>query len=492
MSGDVLPRLPALQVQQALGVTHHSVELLQEELRLAHAAHPGLQLLLDPGLVVLPQGERLCGDFIVQAVQEFLRIVPVPVHRPKRLLGHLVRHCGLLQVGLKHDHGERQHVHRVGVGEALGALGVVPAGEGFHHPVNLLRLAWKAEITQESRHCAVQIHPHELVAVRQFLQNSPVLIRVVPEVVPELGLAEPLHVRISQQGGDLPRLVLHEAVVNEHLHAFFGLQVELRHAGRQVHFPLPGRLDGVDVHRVQGAESAHGGHGHHAHIHVDLGLLRRILPLDLPVAHAPGPVHNRPHESDDGRQRQHPQLVLLLGLKAAMLRGGVLPLRDLGQAVYSALENILLIDVAVEIEKKVQGSLGVGAEFVENLKDTELVLERGIPRLQDPQKDLLDKHPDLRLQMVLKIGHQRQENRQRQLGNPWHRAHGIFYKRNAQHRLHGRQEFLRGPENGAAILQHALDELQGELLAPDVLRIRSGAARRRRQHAVLTQGAESH
>mmetsp|Transcript_68342 Transcript_68342/g.182066 ORF Transcript_68342/g.182066 Transcript_68342/m.182066 type:complete len:631 (+) Transcript_68342:1217-3109(+) len=138
--GDVLAPLPALEVQQALRVSDDCVEFLKEELSLAHAADAGFQLLLDPSLVILPEGKRLRGDLVIQSVQELPRVVAVPVHGPEGLLGHLVRHRGLLQVGLQHDHGKREHVHRVGVREALGALGVVPPGKSLHHAVNLLSL----------------------------------------------------------------------------------------------------------------------------------------------------------------------------------------------------------------------------------------------------------------------------------------------------------------------------------------------------------------
>ena len=70
---------------------------------------------------------------------------PVPVHRDELLRRRLVLHRRVVQRGVKHDDGERQHVARVRVGEYVRVQLAVPLREGLHHPIYLLRLARQPE-----------------------------------------------------------------------------------------------------------------------------------------------------------------------------------------------------------------------------------------------------------------------------------------------------------------------------------------------------------
>ena len=72
-----------------------------------------------------------------------------------------------MRVGVEHDDRERQDVRRVRVLEHVGVTCAVPRGEGFHQPIDLLRLARETKRRHETPQRDVKVILREIVRLHE-------------------------------------------------------------------------------------------------------------------------------------------------------------------------------------------------------------------------------------------------------------------------------------------------------------------------------------
>mmetsp|Transcript_6085 Transcript_6085/g.17593 ORF Transcript_6085/g.17593 Transcript_6085/m.17593 type:complete len:521 (-) Transcript_6085:489-2051(-) len=413
--GHVDRDLPSLGLQNLLGSLNHTFRFPHKEVVLLRSALRGLRLQTVLRLLVLFQRDRVVLHTVVQLLEvlswQVRAVVDAPVVTNELVLRHPVADVLVVQVRLQHDQREREYEGAIGVLEHAGIVQRVLLRELFHHPVNLLRLAREPEHRQKSPQRDVELLPAEVATINEAVQHGLIVWLVLAKVVPDSGLVE-THVPLPEELGDVMRVVRYEAVLLEILDAALGLHVELVHTDLQLHLALPVVHHGA-CRRGHGRNDT-GGRGGERGVALRVILAVAVgvgLHLGVPdggrgllLRHPPGPVNDGAHESDQRLQGQNLQLLLLLRLdEIRVLKRCVLPLGDFRQAVDHALEDVFLVDIAVEVEEELQRRRGIGAELVEHLQHTMLVKVGGVPAFQDPQENLLDADADLGAQILLEV-----------------------------------------------------------------------------------------
>mmetsp|Transcript_12581 Transcript_12581/g.50323 ORF Transcript_12581/g.50323 Transcript_12581/m.50323 type:complete len:581 (-) Transcript_12581:1208-2950(-) len=131
---------------------------------------------------------------LVDCSEELLREVvteaSVAVVLDELLASHLVLDRGVVEVGVEHDEREGQHVGHVFVLEDARVVLVVPPGEALHDSVDLLRLARKAELGEESTECLVKVHLREVEVLDKARHDLRRLLVMLAQHLSELGLVE--------------------------------------------------------------------------------------------------------------------------------------------------------------------------------------------------------------------------------------------------------------------------------------------------------------
>mmetsp|Transcript_86304 Transcript_86304/g.252491 ORF Transcript_86304/g.252491 Transcript_86304/m.252491 type:complete len:276 (+) Transcript_86304:3074-3901(+) len=268
-----------------------------------------------------------------------------------------------MQVRLQHDHGEGEHEGAVCVCKLPWIVVAEFLRELLHHAVDLLRLARQTEDRQKTSKRLIQVLLSEILHVRQRIEDAFLEGLVLTKKLTNRSLVKADILIHEELRNDL-WIVSHEALVLQVLNASLRPHVELVHSHLQVQLSLLLRHDG-GVHRGGRAREAARGRG---------GLARRVVlavalglgPCFLDVAildlcaslvlrHPAGPIDNRSHEGHQGLQGQNLQLLLLVGRDdVGVLHRGVLPLGNFGEAVHHALEDVLLVNIAVKVEKELE------------------------------------------------------------------------------------------------------------------------------------------
>mmetsp|Transcript_33175 Transcript_33175/g.91724 ORF Transcript_33175/g.91724 Transcript_33175/m.91724 type:complete len:347 (-) Transcript_33175:607-1647(-) len=330
-----------------------------------------------------------------------------------------------MQVRLKHDQGEGEHEGTVRVRKLPRVVIAVLLRELLHHSVDLLRLAGQAEDRQEEAQAGVQLLVAEVLHVGQRVEDRFVERLVLAEVVADRSLVQ-AYFLIQEKLRYSLWVVTHKPVLLQVLDASLRLHVEFVHADLHLQFPLL-VLHYCGRHLAHRAPAA-AASGQRLARRVILCVAVRLGPAvkaaitilavleatsPLILGHPARPVHDGPHESHECLQGKKLQLLLLVRLdEVCVLHRGVLPLRDLRQTVDHALEDVLLVNVTIEVQKELQGRNGISAELVKDLQHSVLVGVCGVSALQDPQEDLLNEDANLSPEMLFEICYQHHEDLQ--------------------------------------------------------------------------------
>eukprot|EP01139_Manchomonas_bermudensis_P026024 Amastigsp_a847848_37.p2 type:complete len:393 gc:universal Amastigsp_a847848_37:1554-376(-) len=239
--GDVLERHDALGhgFCRALGLLCKVIETPAREQK--PAALPGLDaaalLAKEAFLVRRVKGGRLAvglhGDLVVtdRAVEsleqnwvDVLAAVDSAGCCEELLEGHFVLDLGRVRVGVEHDEREGEHVDGVGVREDVGVVGVVALRKGFHHAIDLLRLARETEGREELAQRVVDVERAKVERAHERAEDIEKERLGLAEVLANHGLVEPR--RVPQKRSMRGRRVVEEPVLLEVLDPVLGLRVE--------------------------------------------------------------------------------------------------------------------------------------------------------------------------------------------------------------------------------------------------------------------------
>mmetsp|Transcript_15121 Transcript_15121/g.41587 ORF Transcript_15121/g.41587 Transcript_15121/m.41587 type:complete len:334 (-) Transcript_15121:584-1585(-) len=332
-----------------------------------------------PHLLVLFKRDRVRDDALIQALEILLGQVRVVVDTsvvPHELVpGHLLDNTWIVQVCLQHDERERQHERAIGVCKHIRIVLAILFGELLHHPVDLLRFAGQSEDGQKVAQRVGELLPTEVPAIDQSVEDRLVEGLVLAEVVADGRLVQ-AQVSLLEELGHVHRVVADEAVLLQILDAPLRLHVELVDADLQLELALFLRDDVAGDGDSTARPSTRGD----ASNVITVVAVNTVRVLDgvssvalvekalLLLRHAASPVHDGAHECDKCLQGQGLEFLLLVWLdEVRVLKRGVLALSDLGQAIHHALEDILLVHVAIEVKEELECRGSIRAELVEGL-----------------------------------------------------------------------------------------------------------------------------
>ena len=466
-----------------------------------------LGLALEPGVALAGRGGlfgRVCGNLLVleldlvggnvvkhvleELAGEGLAVVDPAVVGDKLVEGHLFLDLVRVEVGVEHDGGKRQDIHRVGVGKHALVGGHVPLGKLEHHPVDLLGLARETKAGEKQ---AERVHKGDVGKVQLVdpgVHDGHVKVIRVAQVRPDLVQAEArrrleerrhcgrlfLHRAGLDQVGD-PLARLEVELLDSRLEHLLGLFLGLKHGGRRGggrfcrHERRRGRV-GAGRRRARSRRCPA--------VLVSCPVVASVLGIlgcgcggrGLGVGNPQGHRVEDGHEGLEGLEL-HGRLLLEVGGRGRAC-GCQMALCDAREVVDDGLKDVHPVEVAVVVEKQVDQGLGLLAERAERLEDHPLLVRGGVGRLEDAEKEVCEKHADLDLEVVLKVREEDDKEREGESKDLGDGGDAVLEQRcAAQVLLDGRDKLFVRAKGAAPRVEDKEEELEGEDLGPHVDRV---------------------